>query len=293
MKKCVLIVNPCSGRQKIQTEMLDIIKILNENDYIVETQVTLRHNHAREIAANVKNADIIVCTGGDGTLSQVIAGVVDSNSNIPVGYIPMGSTNDYANTLGLSFKSKEAITNIVNGKKQAVDVGQFGDFNFFNYVASFGLFTSASYNTPQASKNIFGNAAYVVSGLADLAKAHPYHVKMKANGEIYEDDYILCMVLNTTSVGGVLKIKEADVDLSDGLFEVLMIKNPKNIEDWNSIFDGIINCNFSHSAFTFIKTSELEMFFDENISWSLDGEEQKTEKYIKITNLNKRINLIK
>ena len=293
MKKCILIVNPCSGRQKIQTELLDIIKILNENDCEVEVKVTLYHNHAREIAANIKNVDMIVCTGGDGTLSQVIAGVIDGQSNIPVGYIPMGSTNDYANTLGLSFKSKEAIQNIIHGNPQAVDVGQFGKNDFFNYVASFGLFTAASYSTPQASKNIFGNAAYVVSGLAELANAHPYHVKMVANGNTYENDYILGMVLNTTSVGGVLKIKEEDVDLSDGLFEVLLIKNPATIEEWNAVFDGIINCKFTNPVFTFIKTSELEMFFNENISWSLDGEERKTEKSIKIVNLNKKINLIK
>ena len=137
MKNCLLIINPCSGKLKIQNELLDIVKILNENNYCVEVQITLYHNHAREIASKIINKDIVICSGGDGTLNQVVSGMMEGNINIPLGYIPSGSTNDYANTLGLSFNAKDAIKNIINGSEHLIDVGKFGDSEFFNYVASF------------------------------------------------------------------------------------------------------------------------------------------------------------
>jgi len=293
MKNCLLIVNPYSGKLKIQNELLDIIKLLNENDYSVEVQITLSHNHAREVASKIINKNLVICSGGDGTLNQVVSGLMDANINIPLGYIPSGSTNDYANTLGLSFDLKEATRNIINGNEYLVDVGKFGDSEYFNYVASFGLFTAASYNTPQSVKNIFGNIAYLFNGLADLANYNPIHIEGKANEEIFEGDYILGLVLNTTSVGGILKVNNIDVDLSDGLFEVVLIKNPKDFMESNKIVEGILNCDFSDPIFTFIKTNEIEFRFNTSISWSLDGEEKKTERSIKIKNIQRRIRFIK
>lgn len=293
MKKCLLIINPYSGRLKIQNELLDIIKILNENDYAVEVQITLSHNHAREVASNIKEKDLVICSGGDGTLNQVVSGLMDGNINIPLGYIPSGSTNDYANTLGLSFDMKEATKNIVMGDEHLVDIGKFGENEYFNYVASFGLFTAASYNTPQSAKNMFGNIAYLFNGLADLAKFNPIHIKGIANNNEFEGDYILGLVLNTTSVGGILKVNNIDVDLSDGLFEVILIKNPKDFMESNKIVEGVLNCDFSDPIFTFVRTNEIEFFFDYPLSWSLDGEEKKSEKNIKIKNIQKRIKFIK
>lgn len=293
VKKCLLIINPRSGRLKIQSELLEIIKILNENNYIVEVQITLSHNHAREIASKITEKDLIICSGGDGTLNQVVSGLMDGNINIPLGYIPSGSTNDYANTLGLSFDIKEATRNIIYGTEHLLDVGKFGDCEYFNYVASFGLFTAASYNTPQSAKNVFGNVAYLFSGLADLATSKPKHVWGNANGVEFDGEYILGLVLNTTSVGGIMKVNNIDVDLSDGLFEVVLIKNPKDFMESNKIVEGILNCDFSDPVFTFFKTGEIEFFMEEEISWSLDGEEKKTSKHLKINNINKRIKLIK
>jgi YegS/Rv2252/BmrU family lipid kinase len=293
MRKCLLIINPCSGKQlitgeqRISVELLDIIKILNEHNYSVNVQVTLYHNHAREIAASC-DADLIICTGGDGTLSQVIAGVIDQNAHIPIGYIPRGSTNDYANTMNISSDYKKALMDIINGHPHLVDVGKFGDNEYFNYVASFGLFTAASYNTPQEMKNLFGNVAYFFGGIADLANTKTYKLTIKANGEEYSGEYILGLVLNTTSVAGILKLDAANVDLSDGLFEVILIKAPKDLNDYNKIFDGFMNCNFNDSIFTFVKSSEIELFFDDTVSWSLDGEGKSIDKYVKIQNLKER-----
>ena len=293
MKNCLLIINPCSGKLKIQNELLDIVKILNENNYCVEVQITLYHNHAREIASKIINKDIVICSGGDGTLNQVVSGMMEGNINIPLGYIPSGSTNDYANTLGLSFNAKDAIKNIINGSEHLIDVGKFGDGEFFNYVASFGLFTAASYSTPQSAKNVFGNLAYLFSGIADLANIKPRHIRGLVNETLFEDDYILGLILNTTSVGGIVKMNNIDVDLSDGLFEVVLVKNPKDFSEQNRIVQGFLNCDFTDSVFTFAKTNKIEFYLNEPMSWSLDGEEKKTNEYIKIQNIQRRIKLIK
>lgn len=293
MKKCLLIINPYSGKLKIQNELLDIIKILNENDYNTEVQITLSHNHAREIARNIKDKDLVICSGGDGTLNQVVSGLIDGNVDIPLGYIPSGSTNDYANTLGLSFNMKEAVNNIVNGAPHSLDVGCFNNNDYFNYVASFGIFTAASYNTPQSSKNMFGNLAYLFSGIADIANSKPIKLVCEIDGQKFEDEYILGLVLNTTSVAGIMKLNTMDVDLSDGLFEIILIKNPKDLNEYNRIFEGLINCRFTDPVFTFAKAKNVLFYFSEDISWSLDGEEKKGGKVVRITNLNKRIQIQK
>ena len=293
MKKCLLIINPCSGKLKIQNELLDIIKILNENEYSTEVQITLSHNHAREIAKDINDKDLIICSGGDGTLNQVVSGMIDGNVNIPLGYIPSGSTNDYANTLGLSFNMKESVNNIVAGKPHALDVGCFNKEDYFNYVASFGIFTAASYNTPQTSKNMFGNLAYLFSGIADIANSKPIQLACEMDGVRVDGEYILGLVLNTTSVAGIMKLNTIDVDLSDGLFEVILIKNPKDLNEYNRIFDGLINCKFSDPVFTFAKAKNISFYFNTDISWSLDGEEKKGGKFVNINNLNKRIQIQK
>ena len=294
MKKCLLIINPCSGQLKIHSELVDVIKILNENDYKVQVQITLNHNHAKEIGANAPDVDLIICSGGDGTVNQVVSGMIEGNKKIPLGYIPSGSTNDFANTLGLSFNIKEATKNIVSGKEYLIDIGNFNNISNFVYVASFGAFTSVSYNTPQAAKNIFGNLAYIVNGIADLANVRPYKVKGKTKDIEFEGEYLLGLVLNTTSVGGILKINTLDVDLSDGLFEVVLIKVPKDIIDANKIGNGLMTCNFSDSSvFTFLKTDDITLYLDKETSWSLDGEEVKAGKKVHITNINQRIGIVK
>ena len=149
-KTCLLILNPRSGKMKIQYELLNIIKLLNQNGYKVEVQTTLYHNHARDIVLSLSSSpDLIICSGGDGTLNQVVSGLIDADLHIPLGYIPAGSTNDYANTLGLSFDMLEATHNIINGEKYLLDVGIANKDFYFNYIASFGLFSSVSYSTPQ------------------------------------------------------------------------------------------------------------------------------------------------
>lgn len=289
--KCLLIVNPRSGKMKIQNELIHVIKLLNENGYEVTVEITRYHNHAREIAKNAEHFDLMICSGGDGTLNQVVSGLIDSGKTIPLGYIPSGSTNDYANTLGLSSHILEATTNIINGKPYLLDVGKL-DNNYFNYIASFGLFSSVSYSTPQTQKNIFGHAAYILNGLNDLANIKTYHIKGTTTTKEFEGDYLLGFVMNTTSIAGLVKIDPSLVNLSDGLFEILLIKKPKDMVDRGNLVEGLINRDFSNPAFTFLKADSIHFSLDNETSWSLDGEEVKLGKEVDISILNQRLSLI-
>ena len=294
MKKCLLIINPYSGKLKMQNELMNVIQILNENNYNVQVQITLKHNHAREIAATATNIDLIICSGGDGTLNQVVAGVIDSGNNIP-----SGSTNDFANTLGISADIQKATKDIINGQILNIDIGQFNNQSYFTYVAAFGIFAEVSYSTPQPIKNRLGHLAYILSGLNNISNIKPYTVTVFESNQkdnlsfemSYKENYIMGMVMNSTSVGGVLKLNQ--VDLADGLFEVLLIRQPKDLIEFNSILTGLITSDFSGKMFNYFKTKHVKFLFDDEMVWSLDGEEQKAGKHAVINNLNKKINIIK
>jgi YegS/Rv2252/BmrU family lipid kinase len=278
----------------IQDDFWYIVKTLNENDYEVQVQMTLKHQHAIEIAKNAHDVDVIICSGGDGTLNHVVSGLVEGNKHIPIGYIPSGSTNDYARTLHLSMDAAAALNEILEGDGFALDVGAFDNKAHFVYIASFGLFSAASYNTPQEIKNEFGSIAYLFNGLVDIVNTKPYHVKMRANGEEIEGDYILGMVSNTLSIAGIMKLDPNEVDLSDGLFEILLVKKPTTLNDYNDMLNALRTKNFSNkNVFSYVKASEVEFQFNETLTWSLDGEETKADKIVCIKNLQKRIQIIK
>ena len=290
MKRCLLIINPYSGKMKINNELVDVIKILNENNYSVEVSITLNHNHAREIAREKENFDLIICSGGDGTLNQVISGIIDSNKDVDLGYIPSGSTNDFANTLGLSSNIKEATLNAVKGKSSYVDIGKFND-DYFSYVAAFGMLADVSYSTPQTAKNTLGHFAYILNGVSNISNLKAHKVIVKNKDKIWENNYILGMVMNTTSVGGILKMN--NVDLNDGLFEVLLIKKPKDLVELNGIINGLISGDFDNPGFQYFKTSEIFFEFPEEMPWSLDGEKNEAGRIIHIENLQNKIKIKK
>lgn len=291
----IFIVNPLSGKMKIQSVLLEVIKLFNEAGYSTQVAATLHRGHASQIAAQVpEDTDIIVCSGGDGTLNEVITGVLKSGrSDIPIGYLPAGSTNDFANTFGLQTDLKKAASAIIGGTPQSVDIGLFDGNNYFSYIASFGVFTSVSYNTPQSIKNTFGHLAYVFEGIKDITKIVPYRVSVEADGKTYEGDYIFGSVTNTTSVGGIVKLDSSLVKMNDGLFETVLVKNPGNINDLNKIIGGLTTSNFTDNVFEFIKSEKIVMHFENEIDWSLDGEHKKSGKDVTVKNLNKAIKLIK
>lgn len=291
-KNSLLVINPKSGKMQIHKELINIIDLLNKNDYNVDVKITQYKGHATKIIEEIENKDLIICSGGDGTLNEVISGLVKSNKKIPIGYIPSGSTNDFASTIKIPNKVIDATKNIIEGTPYLIDVGQVNNDSCFVYVASFGAFTSVSYNTPQEIKNIFGHLAYIFSGITALSEIKPYYVKYEVNNEKYEGEYLLGLILNTISVGGVLKFSNNDIKLNDGLFEVLFIKNPKNIIEYNQILEGLITSNFSHPIFHYTQTNHINIHLEESISWSLDGEGVKMDKDIEIVNLNNKIEII-
>lgn len=288
MKKAFVILNPKAGKTRSKTMLFDIVKELCENEYLVTSAITLYGGHAKDLAekAAKDGYDLIVVSGGDGTLKEVTEGVVKSGKKTPIGYVPSGSTNDFAISTGISSNTKKAMQDIIEGSNYLMDIGKFSD-KYFNYVASFGAFTSVSYKTPQASKNALGHLAYVIEGIKDIGSITPYHVKFETNGKVYEGDYSFGAIGNSTSIGGLIKIKEELVSMSDGIFEVLLIKQPQNPVELSVVLHGLTFSDFSDPMFEFFKASKIKITTDEDFDWTLDGEFEKGKKEIEVSNENK------
>ncbi len=295
--KVLFIINPCSGRGKIKTEILDILKIFCNAGYEVTTHITSRQNEATDIAANAsaKGYERVICCGGDGTLNEVVTGLCSSDSHIPISYIPAGTTNDFAKTLDLDMDMKKNAKGIVKAKETfAIDVGKFSSNKYFNYIASFGLFTAVSYKTQQNAKNALGHMAYIFEGIASMTNIESYNISFTADGKSYEGDYIYGGITNSTSVAGIFKYEQSMVDLSDGLFEVLMIKKPKNPNEFMKIVSGITTCDLSDtSVFDFCKASKVELNMPSGVVWTLDGEPANGKKKTIIENIPGRLSIIK
>lgn len=294
MKNMLFIINPYSGKMRIKPVLLDVLHLFNEAGFSTRVQTTLSRGHATDIAANApEDVDLIVVSGGDGTLNEVLTGLLKSGKKLPVGYIPAGSTNDFASTFGFSTDPKVAARGIIDGSEFDIDVGLFDNERYFSYIASFGVFTAASYNTPQSFKNTFGHLAYVLEGIKDMTKITPYNVKLETDSGVIEGRYIFGSVTNTTSVGGIVKFNSDIVKMNDGLFEIILVKNPANINDLNKIVTGCITSNFNDSAFEFIKSKKVKMTFETDMDWSLDGEHQKTGSEVVIENIKTAATIIK
>lgn len=292
-KKALLIINPFAGKKRVRSALFDIIEILSQGGYTVIVRLTECSGHATEIAkeARPSDFDIIVCSGGDGTLNETISGVLAAKSSIPIGYIPSGSTNDFANTLGLSKDIKTAAKDIIRGKALPVDIGLFGD-RFFSYVASFGIFTRASYSTDQSAKNLLGKAAYVLEGIKDLGDVHEYQMSISADGKMIDDTFIFGAISNSTSLGGIITIDPTDVCLDDGLFEYLFVKKPRNIADLIRAMNAISSYDYESDQLYFGSAKELTVKCNDAINWSLDGECARAGNEIVVANLHHAVNII-
>ena len=293
--KVMIIINPRAGKMRAKTALFDVAETFCKAGYQPVVQITAEKGDGTRFAKTAvrDKYDLVVCCGGDGTLNEVVTGIITSGGKIPLGYIPTGSTNDFARTLGLATVPKKAAEAIVKNDVAVIDAGKFGKDRFFTYIASFGMFTAASYNTQQATKNVMGHMAYVLEGIRDLGMVKPHHVKIKTSTTVYEGDYIFGSVSNTTSVGGIVKLGKKLVDLNDGMFEVVLVKNPKDVAEFSRILIGLSNSDMSDSMFEFFKASELTFESDEEFSWSLDGEEATPGKKVTVTNIKGAITHLK
>jgi diacylglycerol kinase (ATP) len=218
----------------------------------------------------------------------VVAGVLEAGNKTPIGYIPAGSTNDFASSLGLSTDIIGAAKDIVNGEKTFIDIGSFNGRKF-SYVASFGAFTQSSYATPQSVKNMLGHLAYVLDGVTSIASIKKEHISVEADGQIYEDDYIFGAISNSTSLAGIITLKPEYVDMNDGMFELLLVKSPKNIIEMTEIVNMLMTQNYESNMLTFINAKEFKIHAGKDMPWSLDGEFQEGSEEILVENLHSAI----
>ena len=295
MKNVLLIINPVSGQKRIQPKLFDIVNTLCEAECNVTVHTTTHRRHATELAlsAHLAGYDTIICCGGDGTLNETLTGLCVSKSNeyIKLGYIPCGSTNDFADTLGLDTEPVKQIQNIVKENLTTLDVGCFNSKRYFSYIASFGAFTATAYSASQELKNTFGHFAYILEGVKDLSNIKPIEATVIANGKVYTGKYVFGAVSNTKSVAGIVKLKDEIVDLNDGLFEVLLVKYPQDIIDLSEILTGASQSDFSSDMFDFFRCSEISFRFEEPTPWTLDGEKANAAKNADIKVLNHAVKL--
>ena len=274
-QRVLLMVNPMAGRQKIRNELLYVVATLTKAGYETIIYTTQGKDATRDLLAEKDSQfDRVICCGGDGTFNEILSATMHWDKRPILGYIPAGTTNDFAAGLKLPSDIREAAVNIVRGTPHTVDAGLFNT-SYFSYVASFGAFTETSYSTPQDFKNALGHLAYILEGIKEIPAFTSYTVCVEADGQIYKDSYIFGAVSNARSVGGILKISDSLVDLNDGVFEVMMIKMPKTLMDLSAIVTSLTSLNplkYDPSMFLFLQTKELKITFEQEMVWSLDGE---------------------
>ncbi|MBC5713105.1 YegS/Rv2252/BmrU family lipid kinase [Roseburia sp. BX1005] len=292
MKKLLFIFNPYSGKAQIKNKLLEIVDIMVKAGY----EVTIYPTQARADALNLvqkraKKYDLVVCSGGDGTLDEAVSGMMLSEKKVPLGYIPAGSTNDFANSLKIPKDMVKAAKAAVSGKKFACDVGKFND-SFFIYVAAFGIFTAVSYKTSQEWKNILGHAAYILEGAKSLHEITSYHMRVEYEDQVIEDEFIYGMITNSNSVGGFKNMTGKNVLLDDGKFEVTLIRKPKNLVELNEILASLSNMIDDTDAIYSFKSDCITFYAEEKVPWTLDGEYGGNPQEVKISNQQQALEIM-
>lgn len=274
-KKLLLIINPCAGKDRKRVGALEIINRLSNGEFDFEVATTRCQGDATTIVKEKgSDCDAIVCCGGDGTLNETINGLMKIDRRIPLGYIPSGSTNDLATTLGIPTKLNEAADLILSGNKNSYDVGSFNG-RYYNYIASFGVATDLSYTTPQKLKNMFGHGAYMINGfiirlIPMLKSFRPVPMRIEHDGGVIEDKFYFGSLSNSTSVAGLFKLK--DVKLNDGEFELLLVKGLKHNVELFGILQKVIKQEYDNDKIVLLKTKKLKITSPFAVPWTLDGE---------------------
>lgn len=286
-KKILFVFNPVAGRSQIRNHLLEIIEILSAADYMVVCYPTRSRGDARRIVREREDDYLyVVCAGGDGTLDEVVSGMMENPDKpfVPIGYIPAGTTNDFASSLHIPSDMRKAAEVVANGRTFRCDLGLFNERDYFTYVAAFGLFTGTSYQTPQELKNQLGHLAYILQGVTELGNMRAYHMRVESDGIVREGDYAYGMITNSHSIGGFSNITGREVDLQDGLFEVTMIRMPQNPLELSEILMAIGNPSAQTELVSTFKTSHITLTCDEQISWTRDGEFAGAHRQVTLRN---------
>lgn len=279
MEKVLMIMNPYSGKRQANAYLADILELFSKRGILTTVEMTCARGDGIVIAKELADKyDKVVCIGGDGTLNEVINGMLLGNHKTPIGYIPAGSTNDFATSLNIPKNIMQAALAFTNSTEKLIDAGKFGD-RYFSYVASFGAFTRSSFSAPQNLKNTMGRFAYFLEGVSDLSTIKPYHMKIEldSGSTVFEDDYVFGAISNSTSVGGILSFDPDAVCMNDGKFEVFLVKYPKNINELNDCIRALLSQNYGESdMIVFTTASSGTVYSPENVDWTVDGEKIDT-----------------
>ena len=292
MKKLLFVVNGHSGKGQIKNKLLDIIDIMIKEGYHVQVHTTQEREDATKVVREqAKYYDLVVCSGGDGTLDEAVTGMMQSEVRTPLGYIPAGSTNDFANSLEIPKDMIHAAKTAVLGVPFSCDVGEFNG-DYFIYVAAFGIFTDVSYATSQELKNALGHVAYILEGAKRLHTIKSYHMRVEYDGNEIEGDFLLGMITNSTSVGGFKNMTGKDVKLDDGMFEVTLIHKPKNIIELNTIIASLTNLKDETDLIDSFRADSVKFYSEEEIPWTLDGEFGGDHKEVQIKDHCKAVDIM-
>ena len=290
----MVLVNPNAGKGGYKSVLGEVLHVFCREGWTPTVYFTQGPGEAPGIVERcAPDYDLVVCLGGDGTLSETNAGLMrlDGQKRL-LGYIPLGTANDVARTLKLSHKPVEAAEQLVRGRPLPYDIGRFGEDGYFTYVAAFGAFTEVSYATPQESKQALGYMAYMLEGIRRLPKITSCHAIVEHDGGVVEDDFLFGAVTNTTSVAGLVRLGGDDVCLSDGMFEVLLVRKPKDILDMSEIISSVLSSDFSRESVLFLKSSEVRVMFDRPVAWTRDGEDGGEHRDVYIRNCHPGVEIL-
>ena len=294
VKKMLFVVNPYAGQRKCCRHLAQILEVFNRADWEVIAYMTAGEGDAHRVVNQYAHqVELIVCCGGDGTFNETVAGIMESGADVPVGYIPAGSTNDFANSLKLSLDPVKAAQDIVQGQPEKIDLGSFGG-RCFSYVASFGAFTRASYATPQSVKNALGHAAYILGGIQELSQLKPHRLRFTLpDGKVLEDDYLFGAISNSTSVGGILTLSPDKVDMTDGMFELLLIRAPKDLAELAECIVALQRQTYNCAMMTFLSTHQVQVTAPADMDWTLDGEHERGHGHVEVVNLHHALQIVR
>lgn len=296
-RKLLLIMNPRSGVMLAPKYLSELIVRFSKAGFLTQVLMTTARGDARNFAEEYGGeVDVVAVSGGDGTLNEVIDGMITAGHKTSIGYIPSGSTNDFAASIGLTGSIYDCTDLIISGNARKIDVGCFNG-RYFSYIASFGAFTSTSYSVPQNVKNMLGHTAYILGGIKDIMSIKPVHAKFTTDRgtpdeRVCEGDYIFGSVCNSRSVAGILKLPASEVDMNDGLMEVFLIHVPKDPLALNDIAISMLNGSLKSHQIDFFSAKTIEVEVDPGIHWTLDGEYEEGSDYCRITTVESAISLI-
>lgn len=290
-KKLLFVYNPKAGKERIKSNLADILDVFASRDYEITIAPTRKQGDATEIVANRDPGyELVVCSGGDGTLDETVTGMIRSGIRTPIGYIPAGSTNDFGGSLSLPKNMVQAAETIMQGQNFPCDMGMFND-DVFVYIAAFGIFTDVSYETDQEMKNVLGHMAYVLEGMKRLPSVKAQKMKVILDGQVIEDEFIFGMVTNSVSVGGFKNITGKNVQLDDGLLEVTLIKRPKSAGELNSIMLSLLNRDMDSNYMYCFRTAQITVESEEPVAWTLDGENGGSHTRVEIRDLCRAVDI--